>query len=207
MKYLATAISELNQEETRLHKSLDTHIAKILQGKRLLLLKRLMDNVGVGDDKLVDDILTGFNLTGAVHDSGLFNVKDRPLDAQITVEELLRQSKWRVPAAVANARPSGNDKDDRRLIEVCEDEVAKGWAAGPFTVEQVDSLHGPGRWVAARRFGVWQSAAGKQKYRPIDDYTRFGQNSTAIVVEKLDHTSLDEVIGIAKIMISAIATG
>ena len=50
-----------------------------------------------------------------------------------------------VPEAVANARPSGNEEDDCRLIDVCEDEVATYWAAGPFTVEQVDSLHGPGR--------------------------------------------------------------
>ena len=97
--------------------------------------------------------------------------------------------------------------DDHRLVEVCEDEVSKGWAAGPFTQHQVDELHGKGRWIAARRFGIWQSSAGKQKYRPIDDYSRFGQNGTASVIEKLDHSGIDEVIGVAKVMISAIATG
>ena len=207
LKYLMETIVRLNRDEMLLHETLDNHVAKILAGKRLLLLQNLMSAAGVSDVRLISDIKKGFDLTGTVPDSGLFDLKDEPLEAKLSVEELLRQSRWKVPEAVANARPSGDEDDDDRLLGVCEDEVSKGWAAGPYTVDQVNSLHGEGRWIAARRFGIWQSSAGKQKYRPIDDYTRFGQNSTATVVEKLNHSGLDEVIGVAKVMIAAIATG
>ena len=35
-------------------------------------------------------------------------------------------------------------------------EVARGWADGPYTEEQIHEIIGDKLWVAARRFGVTQ---------------------------------------------------
>ena len=46
-------------------------------------------------------------------------------------------------------------------------EVAKGWAEGPYTEEQINEILGDQLWVAARRFGVEQT----EKIRQIDDFS------------------------------------
>eukprot|EP00971_Amphidinium_carterae_P337012 6473642-Amphidinium_carterae.2 len=68
-------------------------------------------------------------------------------------------------------------------------------------------MHGHGKWVAAKRFTIWQSAAGQRKIRVIDDYSTSGQKATVIPPEKLDHASLDEIMAIIRCMGRALEKG
>ena len=77
-------------------------------------------------------------------------------------------------------------------------ETRKGLAEelleGPFTREELRARYGRG-WVSAKRFGLVQ----KDKVRPIDDYTAYGQNSTSATEETVDAGGIDCVLGVIKV--------
>lgn len=55
---------ELSQEEKALHRKLPPHKRKILEGKRLLVLKEILIDEGYPDVQLVQEIEDGFDLVG-----------------------------------------------------------------------------------------------------------------------------------------------
>jgi hypothetical protein len=55
---------QLESEEQKLHKQLNPEMAKLLEGKRLLLWKELMLRTGYDDPTLFDEMLSGFKLVG-----------------------------------------------------------------------------------------------------------------------------------------------
>ena len=69
---------ELSTKEQDLKASISPRIAEVLKDKRLCLLKQLLDEAGREDAGLVEDIKRGFDLTGALPRSGVFNQKFRP---------------------------------------------------------------------------------------------------------------------------------
>ena len=54
---------ELREEEKALHEGLSDHLKKILGGKRLLLWKEILLDLGYPDAAVVDDMVSGFALT------------------------------------------------------------------------------------------------------------------------------------------------
>ena len=66
---------ELSTKEQDLQVSISPRIAEVLKDKRLCLLKQLLDEAGHEDAGLVEDIKRGFDLTGALPRSGVFNQK------------------------------------------------------------------------------------------------------------------------------------
>ena len=81
---------ELSTKERDLKASISPRISEVLRDKRLCLLKQLLDEAGHEDIGLVEDITRGFDLTGALPRSGVFNQKFRP--ASMTCEDLRRMS-------------------------------------------------------------------------------------------------------------------
>eukprot|EP00435_Cladocopium_sp_Y103_P012737 s4229_g3.t1 len=55
---------ELREDEQRLHDNLPDHLKSILRGKRLLLWKEILIDLKYPDSAVVDDIISGFALTG-----------------------------------------------------------------------------------------------------------------------------------------------
>ncbi len=70
--------TELVTKEQELKSSLSPRIAEVLKNKRLCLLETLLIEAGHEDLGLVDDIKKGFDLTGTLPRSGVFNQKFRP---------------------------------------------------------------------------------------------------------------------------------
>ena len=64
---------ELSTKERDLKSSISPRIAEVLKDKKLCLLERLLNEAGHEDVGLVDDIKKGFDLTGALPSSGVFN--------------------------------------------------------------------------------------------------------------------------------------
>ena len=60
---------ELASAEKQLHESLPEHLRHLLRGKRLLLLKEVLEDLQYPDPKLFDEIIQGFTLHGWMTES------------------------------------------------------------------------------------------------------------------------------------------
>ena len=56
----AKRAKELEADERKLHADLPPHLQHILKGKRLLLLKEVLEDLQYPDQSLVDEIASGF---------------------------------------------------------------------------------------------------------------------------------------------------
>jgi hypothetical protein len=65
--------SHLQAREAQLHASMDPEVAAVLEGKRLLLFKEMLDEVGFQDPSLVTEMAQGFRLVGLLPCSGEFS--------------------------------------------------------------------------------------------------------------------------------------
>eukprot|EP00435_Cladocopium_sp_Y103_P051004 s3063_g15.t1 len=75
---------ELKGQEASLH--VPPHLRKILGKKKLLLWKHILVSLGYKDAKIIDEIISGFQLTGWANESGVFDRRVR--SAGVTVEQL-----------------------------------------------------------------------------------------------------------------------
>ena len=178
-KWLKRAL-ELQPEEKRLHDSMPPYIAKILKGKKLLLFREILLDLGYPDESLVQNIIDGFALTGWAEPSNVFRPHVRPpsihlkqLDSMcyglnLAVVNSLKNSKW---------EPSDQVAWDETLAE-----VDKGWLG---ECESVDLKHD----IVAKRFPIQQG----EKTRLIDDCSICGLNSAFGLVEHLRVECIDEV--------------
>eukprot|EP00971_Amphidinium_carterae_P344141 6484345-Amphidinium_carterae.1 len=196
---LIQMITELKHEEARLRVDMPEHVRHIMQGKRILLFRSLLKNAGIEDPGMMKGMTEGFPLMGHLPSAGWFPRRKDEAGA-VEVDDLLKESASRTRRLEGSCKPSKEPEDDAELWKKCQEEVEKGWSTGPYTRDEVDMIHGKGNWVAAKRFAIWQSAAGARKIRVIDDYTISGQNGTVVPSEKLDHAGLDEIIAIIRCM-------
>ena len=137
-------------------------MVKVLEGKKLELLRYLLQQSSYPDTQVVDDILNGMPLVGVMPGSGVFPPKVRA--AQITPQQLRSSSRWTRAAILAKVRPSNDDSVDQAVWAETLLEIDKGWLTGPYRQEQVSLLLG-NDWIASRRFGLRQN----DKIRMIDD--------------------------------------
>jgi hypothetical protein len=90
-KYRALA-SELEGEEKLLHDNMHPDLQSVMRQKRILLFKRMMEDAGVVDAQLCEELTNGFRLVGQLESSGQFRPRLKP--AELSVEELRRSAKW-----------------------------------------------------------------------------------------------------------------
>ena len=194
---LVSVAKRLDGQERSLHTSLHDHARTILHGKRLLLLKEVLDDVGLKGAELVAGIQNGFDITGDTFSVDMFeDIGDRYKPATLSREQLLQEACWRKDRVKVLTRSSGDVGFDELLYDSTLQESQSGSLLGPYTEVELDELFGCGQWVPARRFGIMQSSGGMQKLRPIDDFSFNYQNSTAQVLERLNHGGVDEVIAL-----------
>eukprot|EP00971_Amphidinium_carterae_P046548 917111-Amphidinium_carterae.2 len=182
------------------------HVKHIMKGKRLLLFQFLLKGAGFEDSEMMRGLKRGFPLVGELPSAGWFPRRAEGVET-VKLADLLKESTWRIPRLEASCKPSGDAMEEDELRKKCDEEVAKGRSAGPYSRDEVNRIHGEGKWVAAKRFAIWQSSSGQRKLRVIDDYSIAGQNGTVVAAEKLDHAGLDEVVAIVRCMGSAIECG
>ena len=89
--YRALAKS-LEPAERKLKASMDPQVRKVMGTKRLLLFRQMMQDAGVQDEHLFEDMVNGFRLTGTLPPSKVFPPKYKP--ATVSVGELRRTSEW-----------------------------------------------------------------------------------------------------------------
>ena len=178
-KYLKRAAA-LKHDEANLHAKLPVHLQRILRGKKLLLFKEMLSDLNYADVVVVDDIISGFSLTGWARSTGVFDVKIRP--PSLTVEQLQGMAMGLNMAVVGSLKGGAWEDVDQTAWDETMLEVERGWLSICETVDMK-------RHVIAKRFPMKQ----KDKTRLIDNFSINGVNSTFGLCERLRVESVDEV--------------
>ena len=110
-----TRAVQLEAEEKVLHDGLPKHGHKILQGKGLLVLKEMLDEMHLPDWNLVDDIVNGFDLVGTAGAEGLLPHDFQP--AALSIADLEEQASQSNKAIVNSCKSSGTASADAELLE------------------------------------------------------------------------------------------
>ena len=101
------------------------------------------------DVQLIDQLVNGFDLTGFLPESNVFNKRMKP--AAMSCDELRRVSEMTRGNMLEMIRPSGDEVLDTQLYEATLKEVSKGFIEGP-----VNSCDMPPGATLTRRFGIRQ---------------------------------------------------
>ena len=171
---------ELETRERQLHESLEPHLQKVLEGKRLLVFQEMLDDLGYPDSQLVNDICKGFQLSGWLRKSGVFPPAfKRPAHDMNTAMKLAKGVNHGICKQVAEpAEAALNDEVWRQT----EEELEKGWTWRDRHCDVKTKL-------LAKRFGLQQG----EKVRLIDDCTIGGFNGTCGSSGRMRVHSVDEM--------------
>lgn len=162
---------ELKVAEEKFKSELPVHARRVLEGKRLLLMKEILEDLNFPDKHLIDDMAYGFKLTGWMRDSQIFIHLPRP--PKISFASLLRTSQGLQKAILKRAKAA--DDGELHLAawrETCN-ELDNGWIWRDESGDLKDK-------VIAHRFGLRQG----EKVRVIDNFKEGGLNDACGLPEK-----------------------
>lgn len=138
-------------EEKFLKDGMSDRRRSVLSGKSLLLFKKLAADAGHNDEELTEHIVRGFDLTGMLPESKVFDEKVRP--AVMSCEELRRVAELGRAGILQSVVSSGDLELDEQLHSATLKEVEKGF------LTRVHDLSGlPKGATLTRRFGVQQKS-------------------------------------------------
>ena len=180
LKRWTNRCKELEIQESALHSRLEPHLQSVLTGKRLLLLKEMLQELEYPDSNLVDEICQGFKLSGWLPKSNIFpQALKRPAGSMDAVRNMAKGLNKNIAKQVA----SHTDEDlAAEVWALTKEELDKGWA-------WVDETCDCEQQILAKRFGLRQGP----KTRLIDDCSVGGFNSTCGSTEKLKIHAIDEM--------------
>ena len=199
LSYYVGLAKKLKSEEAALHEGLNPAIKPVLASKRLLLFKEMLQDAGVDDPGLFEDVRDGFRLVGDLKPSGQFQPQWRP--ASLGVEQLRQTAIWAQQAVIASCKKCAEDEEMAQAVwNDTMDQTApdKQWVTGPFTAGEITERMGS-CWVPSRRFGVRQGG----KIRPVDDFSQYLINATVSSHEKIDLEGLDHICSTARFFMGA----
>ena len=178
-KWTARA-KQLTASDVALKSALPPHAAHILEPKRLLLFKEILEEIGYPDVGVFDELVHGTELVGEVKPFGIFEKAFRP--AEMTTEQLMSSSQSNRVLNFYRCSSSGDTEIDEVVYSKTLEEVELWWARGPIALNDL-----PHDAVVSRRFGLKQSA----KIRLIDDLSSSKVNQTVQTAESPKPHSVD----------------
>ena len=178
-------------EETALKASMTAERRRILQMKKICLMKNVIAEEGYEDATLADDLAKGFDLVGQ---APMSNVLPPTL---VSVEELRRTSSKSNIALQHMTRSCGSTEEELALWEKTEKEVKNGWLRGPIPWAKL-----PEHATVSRRFPINQSG----KIRPIDDYSQSQINSAVTIQEQATVDGPDVICALALYLMQCLAS-
>ena len=182
-------VGELSPEEEKLKDSLPQFRREVLQSKRLLVFRRMLEAIQHEDVALVDNMASGFDLTGVLPRSHVFISKFKP--AEQSEAQLRRGAKRLRDGLMATVKPARDPTLDRGVLEATRKELDRGFVLGP-----VPPGDAPAAASLTHRFGVIQGQSEDgPKVRPIDDYLASQVNATVTQAESVPVHTVDVVAG------------
>ena len=178
--------NQLKQDEEKLKSTMSDSRRRILDPKRLSLMKHIITSEGYDDVGLADDLISGFSLVGEVPRSHVLPQKMTP--STLSTADLKSNASKANKALRYMTRSSGDAELDRKLWDRTQVELSRGWLLGPLSWDQL-----PDSAVVSRRFPINQS----EKVRPIDDFSQSQINSTVTNYEKATVDGPDVICALA----------
>ena len=115
---------ELKDSEAKLHDDLPQHLKCILKGKRLLLFKEMLTDLQHNDTAIVDDIISGFKLTGWSPKTGVFDSDVRR--PALTLEQLQKMAPGLNASIIRSVEEAPVDDTTEQVWNETMAEVQKG---------------------------------------------------------------------------------
>ena len=169
---------ELEKDERNLRLDLGEHVRHVLQGKRLLVFKEMLEDLQFPDTNLVSDIISGFRLSGWMRDSQVFMSLPRP--PKLTLEALLKSSLGLQKAVLKRVREPEDAELHLAAWEETQAEGERKW----IWEDTTGDLHNK---IIAHRFGLRQN----EKVRVIDNFKQCGLNDACGLPEKFTLHGVD----------------
>ena len=194
-KWLSWA-QELGDQEEALKANLPSFRKEVLSSKRLLLFKRLLEEISHGDTDLVDHIVSGFDLTGKLPRSNVFLQKFKP--AEQSKAQLRKGAKRLRDGLLATIKSCGDPDVDIGVLQATKKEIAKGFVEGPLDLSRV-----PEHASLTHRFGVNQGQNEEgPKVRPIDNYLSSQVNASVTQVEQVPVHTIDIIAAMLSVWLN-----
>ena len=181
-------------EEEALKTSMPECRRKILESKKLRLMRYIIESEGYDDSALADDVSCGFALVGEVPQSHVLPKKLLP--ATLSRQDLKCNSKRSNDALRFMTRSCGDKELDERLWDKTMLEVERGWLLGPLPWDNLKE-----ETTLSRRFPLEQSG----KVRPIDDLSQSQINSTVTCYEQATVDGPDVISAFATFLMRCLA--
>ena len=169
---------ELERNERNLRLNLGEHVRHVLQGKRLLVFKEMLEDLQFPDKNLFSDIISGFRLSGWMRDSQVFMSLPRP--PKLTLEALLKSSLGLQKAVLKRVREPEDAELHLAAWEETQAECERKW----IWEDTTGDLHNK---IIAHRFGLRQN----EKVRVIDNFKQCGLNDACGLPEKFTLHGVD----------------
>ena len=180
LKKWTTRCKELENKELELRESLEPHLKEVLRNRRLLVFKEILADLNCPDENLVNEICSGFKLSGWLSKSTVFPpTLKRPSQS---LESACKVAKGLNKNICKQVSAGTDDELAKEVWKPTTEELEKGWAWLDDDCKVNDH-------VLAKRFGLRQ----EEKKRLIDDCSIGGFNSTCGSNEKLKIHAIDEM--------------
>ena len=111
---------ELAESEIALRKSMEPGVCDVVRGKKILLMKRIAEDINWTDMSVFDEFCKGFKNVGNQPPSGIFALELRP--ASFSVEEFDGCAKFIRPALLGKVKSATVDQDLVELFKITQEE-------------------------------------------------------------------------------------
>ena len=173
-KWLKRAL-ELDKEEKKAALMREPAVYRATKSKRILLTKEILASLDNEDMEATDLLEHGASLAGEIPAVGIFKSQFKP--CMMTMDQLHAEASKRNEMILNMTKSSGSQEMDHQLYTETMDELDKGWADGPYELNQLEF----GATVS-RRFPLKQGS----KTRMVDDFSISSVNDTCISYNKID---------------------
>eukprot|EP00435_Cladocopium_sp_Y103_P008521 s2383_g2.t1 len=127
---------QLEKDEKQLHEQLPDSLKKVLQGKKLLLWRALLEKYGYDDLEVFKFMSEWVHLSGKHDTPACYPEKIRP--ATLTQEDLERSAVWRRKALLGKRAQMVDPEHVAHLETTAAEELEAGFLEGPFSSEAED---------------------------------------------------------------------
>lgn len=126
--------AQLEKQELTLHEEMPECLRKVLDGKRLLLWRGLLEKYGYDDLEIFEYMAHGVPLAGKHSPAPCYPEKVKP--ASLTVADLEASATWRRKAMLGRKNVAGEASHIEHLETTAAEELEHGFLEGPFGSER-----------------------------------------------------------------------
>ena len=171
---------ELERDEASNRSKRPGHVAEMTACKRILLTREILLDIGYKDMECLGLLERGSTLAGEIENCDIFKAQYKPC---LTLDQSKKDSKRR------NDYILKLTVLDKQLLDETREELSKGWAEGPFSLDDLED----GATIS-RRFPLVQGS----KTRMIVDFSISGVNDSCSTFNEIELHVVDTFASVVR---------